>query len=272
MGYQLQAVRCRDSQERMSAKSNKPIIGVPVNYTPPTENMSGLFVTSEKYAGVSMEISDGAPILIPAFGDTTHFNSILNSIDGLLLTGGRANIEPHHYGGPAFPNDEIIDPKRDQTVLPLVRGCVERGIPVFGICRGIQEINVAMGGTLHYRVHALPGKNDHRMRRDTEIQEERFAPRHQISLTPDGYLCRLLGKSETTVNSLHAQSVDRVANGFVIEAISPDGVIEAIHMPNAKRFTVGVQWHAEWKAQEHELASKLFRAFGDAAHEYARAK
>jgi putative glutamine amidotransferase len=219
-----------------------------------------------------MEISDVTPILIPAFGGVTNFESILNAIDGLLLTGGRANIEPHNYGGPAFPDDEIVDSKRDETVLPLVRGCVERGIPVFGICRGIQEMNVAMGGTLHYRVHVLPGKNDHRMRRDTEIQAERFALRHQISLTTNGYLHRLLGKTETMVNSLHAQSVDRVADGFVIEALSPDGVIEAIQMPKAERFTLGVQWHAEWKAQEHDLARKLFGAFGGAAHEYARAK
>ncbi len=256
----------------MFTKLKKPIIGVPVNYTPPTENMSGLFVTSEKYARIAMEISDVVPILIPAFGGATNFETVLNIIDGLLLTGGRANIEPHNYGGAPFPDDEIIDPQRDETVLPLIRGCIERSIPVFGICRGIQEINVAMGGTLHYRVHVLPGKEDHRMRRDTEIQSERFALRHQISLTPDGYLCRLLGKTETKVNSLHAQSIDRVAEGFVVEALSPDGIIEAIHMPKAERFTVGVQWHAEWKAQEHELARKLFRAFGESAHEYLRTK
>ena len=257
---------------RMSIKCKKPIIAVPVNYTPATENMSALFMTAEKYARVSMEISDTAPILIPAFGDDTHFQSILETIDGLLLTGGRANIEPHHYGGPAFPADEIIDPRRDSTVLPLIRGCIENEIPVFGICRGIQEINVAMGGSLHYRVHVLPGKNDHRMRRDTEIQAERFAPRHKISLTPEGYLHRLLGESETLVNSLHAQSVDRVAKGFVIEAMSPDGVIEAINMPSARRFTLGVQWHAEWEATEHDLARKLFSAFGEAARDHAKTK
>ena len=262
----------RDSQEGMSAKPNKPIIGVPVNYTPATETMSALFSTAEKYARASMEISGAAPILIPAFGDATHFDSILDTIDGLLLTGGRANVEPHHYGGPDFPDEEFIDPERDKTVLPLVRGCIKRGIPVFGICRGIQEINVAMGGTLHYRVHVLPGKNDHRMRRDTDIMAERFEPRHKISLTPNGFLHELLGGTEAMVNSLHGQGVDRVADGFVVEAMSPDGVIEAIHMPEAKRFTVGVQWHAEWQPQEHNLANKLFGAFGDAAHDRASKK
>ena len=219
-----------------------------------------------------MEISGTVPILIPAFGEATHFDSILDSIDGLLLTGGRANVEPHHYGGPDFPDDEIIDPDRDKTGLPLIRGCVDRGIPIFGICRGIQEINVAMGGTLHYRVHVLPGKNDHRMRQDTDIMEERYEPRHSISLTPNGFLHQLLGETETMVNSLHAQSVDRLAEGFVIEAMSPDGVIEAIHMPDAKRFTVGVQWHAEWRPQEHDLANRLFEAFGNAAHDHAASK
>lgn len=262
----------RDSQEEMSAKSKQPIIGVPVNYTPATETMSALFSTAEKYARASMEISGTAPILIPAFGDATPFGSILDTIDGLLLTGGRANVEPHHYGGPPFPEEEFIDPDRDKTVLPLVRGCIERGIPVFGICRGIQEINVAMGGTLHYRVHVLPGKNDHRMRQDTDVMAERYELRHKISLTPNGFLHALLGGTETTVNSLHAQSVDMIADGFVVEALSPDGVIEAIHMPDAKRFTVGVQWHAEWQPQEHDLANRLFRAFGDAAHDHAADK
>ncbi|MBK20475.1 MAG: hypothetical protein CMM52_16720 [Rhodospirillaceae bacterium] len=262
----------RDSQGGMSDKNKKPIIGVPVNHTPATESMSALFMTAEKYARASMEISDTAPILIPAFGEATDIGSMLDLIDGLLLTGGRANVEPHHFGGKAFPDDEIIDPERDKTVLPLVRGCVERGIPVFGICRGIQEINVAMGGTLHYRAHLLPGRNDHRMRQDTELQEERFEPRHAISLTPNGYLHKLLGKTETMVNSLHAQCVDRVADGFVVEAMSPDDIIEAINMPSAARFTVGVQWHAEWKAQDHELARKLFEAFGDAAYDHAKNK
>lgn len=234
--------------------------------------MSGVFMTAEKYARASMEISSTVPLLIPAFGETTNFKSIINTIDGLLLTGGRANVEPYHYGGPKFPADEIIDPARDKTVLPLVRGCIERGIPVFGICRGIQEINVAMGGTLHYRVHILPGKNDHRMRRDTEILAERFEPRHSIYLTPDGLLNSMIGKNETVVNSLHGQSIDKVAKHFVVEAMSPDGVIEAIHMPNADRFTVGVQWHAEWRAQEHDLARELFKAFGDAAHDHATNK
>ncbi len=256
----------------MSSNSKKPIIGVPVNHTPATEEMSALFSTAEKYARASMEISGTAPILIPAFGDATPFDAILDSIDGLLLTGGRANVEPYHYGGPPFPDDEFIDPERDKTVLPLIRGCIARGIPVFGICRGIQEINVAMGGTLHYRVHVLPGKNDHRMRQDTDIMAERYEPRHPITLTPNGFLHELLGQTETTVNSLHAQSVDRVADGFVVEAVSPDGVIEAIHMPQAKRFTVGVQWHAEWLPHEHDLSKELFGAFGDAAHDHASNK
>ena len=255
---------------KMALKNKKPIIGIPVNHTPATENTSALFMTAEKYARVSMEISDTSPILIPAFGKETDFETILNTIDGLLLTGGRANIEPHHYGGEEFPADEIIDPQRDATVLPLIRGCIENEIPVFGICRGIQEINVAMGGSLHYRVHLLPGKNDHRMRRDTEIQAERFALRHEIALTAGGYLHKLLGKKTTKVNSLHAQSINQIATGFSLEALSPDGVIEAINLPTAKRFTVGVQWHAEWRAAEHSLASKLFAAFGAAAHDHAK--
>lgn len=212
-----------------------------------------------------MEGAGGVPVMVPAFGEALCFDSLLDALDGLLLTGGRANVEPHHYGGPPFPDDEFIDPARDSTVLPLIRACIDRGIPVFGICRGIQEMNVALGGSLHYRVHVLDGKMDHRMRRDTDDIELRFGLRHPIRLTEGGYLHSLLGETETIVNSLHGQAIDRPAPGLEVDAVAEDGIIEAVHMPSAKNFTVGVQWHAEWRFEEHELAKRLFEEFGAAA-------
>ena len=254
----------------MSKKPISPVVGIPVNHSTADRPTAPLFTTSKKYAEVVANFSNTTPILIPAFGAKTNFEVILGQINGLLLTGGRANVEPHHYQGSPFPDDEIIDPERDETVLPLVRGCVDRGIPVFGICRGIQEINVAMGGSLHYRIHLLPGKNDHRMRRDTDLIEEKFGLRHSIKLSPDGLLKELSKNDEVMVNSLHGQGIDRIADSFTVEAISPDGVIEAISMQGSESFTVGVQWHAEWAVERHDLSRKLFETFGLAALKHAK--
>jgi putative glutamine amidotransferase len=157
-------------------------------------------------------------------------------------------------------------------VLPLIRACVERGVPVFGICRGIQEMNVALGGTLHYRVNHLPGKMDHRMRRDVETQEEKMALRHPITLTPGGLLSTLVDETELMVNSLHGQGIDRPADGFVVEALSPDGVVEAVRLEGSKGLAIGVQWHAEWDIENHTLSRRLFEVFGDAARAYASAR
>lgn len=209
------------------------------------------------------------PVMIPAFCDEFDVSALTAHIDGLLLTGGRANVEPFNYGGPDFPDDEIIDPARDATVLPLIRACIDKGIPVFGICRGIQEINVALGGSLHYRVHQVPGKNDHRMIHDDDMAV-RFGLRHLISLAPGGYFEGLVGKPEIMVNSLHGQGIDRPAPGLQTEATSPDGVIEAVRLAGADVFTIGVQWHAEYEFQNHALSCSLFTEFGKAAREHAR--
>ena len=210
--------------------------------------------------------SQCVPIVLPALADRIDVESFAARIDGLLLTGGRANIEPHHYGGEPFPEDEYIDPGRDNTVLPLVRACVDAAVPVFGICRGIQELNVALGGTLHYRVHQVPGMDDHRMpQRDDLTTEEIFELRHPVRLASGGTFERLVGRSEVTVNSLHGQGIDRLAARLEVEARSPDGVVEGVRLRHDPTFTVGVQWHAEWKPEEHALSRALFEEFGSAA-------
>jgi len=250
----------------------RPLVGVAATYSTDNPNRFPLHTTSDKYLRSVVDGAGAVPISIPALGDLLDHGRIADSLDGLLLPGGRANIEPHHYGGPPFPDDEHIDPGRDATVLPLVRACVDKGVPVFGICRGIQELNVALGGSLHYRIHMLPGKQDHRMRRDLGTVEERFALRHLIHITPDGLLEELAGERQVMVNSLHGQGIDKPASGLEVEATSPDGVIEAVRLAGAKSFTVGVQWHAEWGFEEHKLSRRLFEAFGEAARERARSK
>ena len=211
------------------------------------------------------------PVMLPPLGDRLDIESFVERIDGLVLTGGRANVEPHHYDGPPFPDDEPIDPERDATALAMVRACVAAEVPVFGICRGIQEMNVALGGSLHYRLHLLEDKDDHRMpRRDDVTVEEIFRLRHPVRLTRGGLFERLAGASEVMVNSLHGQGIDKLADTLEVEAVTPDGVIEGVRLGNDRTFTVGVQWHAEWKPEAHGLSRRLFEAFGRAACVRAR--
>lgn len=249
-----------------------PIIGVAATFTTDNPNRFPLHTTGDKYLRSVIDGAGGMPVSIPALGDALDVGSIAENLDGLLLPGGRANVEPHNYGGPPFPDDEIIDPGRDATVLPLIRACIDKGVPIFGICRGIQELNVALGGSLHYRIHLLPGKEDHRMRRDVDTIEERFALRHSIYLTPGSLFSNLVGETEVMVNSLHGQGIDRPADGLAVEAISPDGVVEGVRLTAARSFTVGVQWHAEFGFEDHELSGRLFREFGAAARSRARSK
>ncbi len=254
----------------MDDQCRKPVIGIPSSrFMNQGARMHG-YSTGERNVMALLEYSDCIPIQLPPIGDRCAIQQLTQMLDGLLLPGGRANVEPHHYGGPAFPEDEIIDPGRDGVVLKLIPACLEAGVPMFGICRGIQEMNVALGGTLHYRVHMLDGKLDHRMpRRDGLTTEEVFALRHGISLESGGLFSQLTGgKSEAMVNSLHGQGIDRPAADLRIEAISEDGIIEGVRV-NADTFAVGVQWHAEYEPQKHELADALYTEFMRAAAQRA---
>jgi putative glutamine amidotransferase len=211
------------------------------------------------------------PFLIPVLGEGHDARSLASRLDGLFLPGGRPNIEPHLYDGPPFPDDEFRDPARDATTLPMIRACLELGVPIFAVCRGLQEINVALGGSLHYRIHLVDGKMDHRMPKEGDM-EAKFGLKHLISLDPDGMLASLVDETEVKVNSAHGQGIDRLADGLAVEALAPDGIIEAVRVENAKTFTVGVQWHAEWRFDEHDLALALFKSFGDAARERRSAR
>ena len=222
--------------------------------------------TGERNVHSLLTMVDCIPMLLPPIGTAVDVFELVSHIDGLVLTGGRANVEPHHYNAPPFPEDEIIDPGRDALVLPLVRACIAERVPVFGICRGIQEINVALGGSLHYRIHQLSGKNDHRRpRREDVTTEEIFRPNHMVRLSRDGLFHALTGQEEIVVNSLHGQGVDRLGEGLVVEATSPDGVIEGLRYNADAQFVVGVQWHAEWQPDKHALSGALYVAFGQAA-------
>ncbi len=216
---------------------------------------------NERYPNALLDATGCLPILIPAVGSKVDLCVILDRVDGLLLTGSPSNVHPNHYGAEPSHPDILHDPDRDATTLPLIREAVQRDLPILAICRGIQELNVALGGTLHQRVHELPGRLNHRSRKDSP--DGPYGPAHSVLLTPGGLLVSFAGTAEVMVNSLHSQGIDHLATKLRVEAVAPDGQIEAVSLPGAQ-FVVGVQWHPEFKVLENPLSQALFSAFADA--------
>lgn len=246
----------------------RPVVGIPTGLIYLPEHSIPQHSVGDRYIQAVRVASGVDPLLIPALADATDYGVLADRLDGLFLTGGRANVEPHHYGGPDFPEGEFRDSARDNTVLPLIRACIDRAVPIFGVCRGHQEINVALGGSLHYRVHVVDGKLDHRMPTEGDM-DTRFALAHDLALTPEGGFAGLIGDTAIKVNSAHGQGIDRLAPGLKVEAMAPDGIVEGISVPDCGAFAVGVQWHAEHRWAEHRLSSALFKAFGRAARQRA---
>jgi putative glutamine amidotransferase len=243
----------------------KPLIGIPAD-----RRMLGLHpfhCVGEKYINAVAEGAGAIPLLIPSLGDGLDLEAILTRIDGLLLTGSPSNVEPHHYQGPASTPGTWHDPHRDATTLPMIPHAVKAGLPILAICRGFQEMNVAFGGTLHQKLHEVPGLSDHR---DDESQplEVQYGPAHEVALAPGGLFQRLANANRMTVNSLHSQGVDRLGKGLIVEATAADGVIEAFRVADAPSFAVAVQWHPEWQFASNEFSRALFAAFGEATRRY----
>jgi putative glutamine amidotransferase len=245
----------------------RPVIGIPAC----VKEADGLpfHAVGEKYITAVAHAAGGLPWVIPALGSFYDIPDLVSRLDGLLVTGSRSNLEPHHYGRALERAESPKDPARDATALPLIREALAQGVPIFAICRGLQELNVALGGTLHQQVHLIPDKFDHRMVQGLPY-EEAYGPRHPVALTPGGLLHRLIGKAEVPVNSLHWQAIDRLADGLRIEAVAPDGVIEAVSVREAGSFALGVQWHPEYRATENPVSMVLFRAFAEAAERQAK--
>lgn len=221
----------------------------------------------------AVRVGAGAlPVILPALGTIDALDTLLDRLDGVLLTGSPSNVCPSHYGGPPPRAGNLADPRRDATTLPLLRRAIERGVPLLAICRGIQELNVALGGSLHQHLHEVPGRADHRSDK-SRPWAERYAPRQEVRLQPGGVLDRLLdGADVLLVNSLHAQGIDRLARGLRVEAVAPDGTIEAVSVVGAATFALGVQWHPEWNVARDPISRRLFAAFGAAAREQRAAR
>ncbi|EBA03071.1 hypothetical protein RB2150_17004 [Rhodobacterales bacterium HTCC2150] len=216
------------------------------------------------------QVAGCMPLVVPADTNYASVEEWLEICDGFLLTGGRPNVHPEEYGEEETEAHGTFDRPRDGLTLPLIRACVERGQPFLGICRGFQEVNVAMGGTLYPEIRDLPGRLNHRMPPDGTM-EEKFALRHSVNFTKEGPFAALLGEDEVMTNTLHGQGIKVAGERVIVDGMAPDGTPEAIHIKDAAGFTLSVQWHPEWNADQDPVSKKLFTAFGEAAHAWAKA-
>jgi putative glutamine amidotransferase len=244
-----------------------PLIGIPAD-----RRILGphpFHCVGEKYITAVAQASGCIPVLIPSLGADADLDGILEHVDGILLTGSPSNVEPHHYAGQASDPDTLHDPHRDATTLPLIPRVVAAGMPLFAVCRGFQEMNVAFGGSLHPEIRELPGRINHRMPRleNGEIHpdlEVVFADRHEVRLVPGGAFAGIFGCETIRVNSLHGQGILDPGVRVVVEGVAGDGTIEAIRIADAPGFALGVQWHAEYDPQSNRVNQALFEAFGAA--------
>ncbi|MGH7154955.1 MAG: gamma-glutamyl-gamma-aminobutyrate hydrolase family protein [Acetobacteraceae bacterium] len=241
----------------------KPLIGISCCIKQFAASGMPNHAASDTYIRATDQIVHGVPVLIPASETAADIETLLDRLDGIILTGSRSNVQPSLYGGPPHPEGVPEDPARDAATLPLIRAAVARGLPVLAICRGLQELNVALGGSLYQRIQDLPGRLDH----STPMQpfsKIRTGKAHAVRVVPGSWLHRLAGATEIAVNSLHNQGIDRLAPGLVAEGAAPDGLIEAVRVANAPGFAVGVQWHPEYDFPTDALSRRIFEAFADA--------
>ena len=246
----------------------RPVVGV-IGNAHRVENRFNIHGVGERNLRAVAEVAGALPLMFAGTPHVTDVAALLQAVDGILLTGARANVHPSRFRKEPHPAHEPYDEDRDALALALVEACVDKGIPIFGVCRGFQEMNVAYGGTLHPEIRDLPGRMNHRMPRleTGEIHPDPaviFADRHDVSLIPGGTFAQILGCECIRVNSLHGQGILEPGDRIVVEGVAEDGTIEAIRVAEAPGFALGVQWHAEHNAQGNSVNRALFQAFGEA--------
>ena len=224
---------------------------------------------SNTYVRATDHVVGGVPVLVPANGALADIATLVSRLDGLILTGSRSNVRPDHYEGPPHAEGTPEDPARDATTLPLIRAAIAAGLPVLAICRGFQELNVALGGSLDQRIQDLPGRIDHSTPSDQKLPRIRVAKAHGVRLVPGSLLATIAGGTDITVNSLHNQGVDRLAPRLVAEGWAPDGTVEAVRVRDAIGFAYGVQWHPEYDWERDAISRQLLERFGQAAEGWA---
>jgi putative glutamine amidotransferase len=243
-------------------KHKRPIIGIPACIKMLGEHP--FHAVGAKYVDAIVNAADCIPLLLPAIGDKQDIATILELVDGVLLTGSVSNVAPERYGKTLSSAEmaEKLDTARDATTFPLIEATIAADKPILGICRGFQEMNVAFGGTLHQEVHTQTHLMDHREKAGSlDVQ---YGPAHVVKLIENGVLRSLIGKNEIVVNSIHGQGIAHLGDGLSIEAMATDGLVEAIRVTGTKNFALAVQWHPEWKVTENPQYMAIFKAFGDA--------
>ncbi len=249
----------------MTIQSNRSLIGVVSDRRMQGEHP--FHMVGEKYLQALVDGADAYPVVLPSLAEGFDVLDILNRLDGLFLTGSLSNVEPHHYMGDPSDPGTWHDPERDLAVLALIPAAIRVGMPLFAVCRGFQEVNVSFGGTLHQRVHEVPGYRVHQENPDDPL-EVQYGPSHEVNFVDGGLLHSITGRKSATVNSLHSQAVDTLGDELELEARAEDGLVEAFTVRDAPGFTLGVQWHPEWKVLDNPVSSSIFRAFGDACRTY----
>lgn len=253
----------------MAPNGPLPLVGIPCDIREIAPHP--FHAVGEKYINGVAHGALAIPLLIPGFGggrdmapldDLIDIDDLLDGLDGIFLPGSPSNVGPHHYGGHEPRPTTLLDPQRDTLAMPLIHRTIARDMPLFAVCRGIQELNAAMGGTLFQHVEEIPGRIDHRA--PDVPRDEQYKVTHDIAVTHGGLLHSITGKTHYMVNSLHGQGIDRLADGLTVEALADDGQIEAVSVTGAPTFQLGVQWHPEWRFQERAEDHALFTAFGEA--------
>jgi putative glutamine amidotransferase len=250
----------------MTKAMTKPIVAVSTDVRQ-FENYTW-HAAPAQYLEAALDVAGVTPLLLPSFGPRLDLESLLDRVDGVMLTGSKSNVDPALYGGEATDANGPYDRERDATTMPLIRLAVARGVPLLAICRGVQELNVALGGTLDSEIQEIEGRIDHRAP-EGAAQDERFAIRQKVEIRPGSCLAGVFGArdagGEIMVNSVHRQAVGRLGDRLQVEAVAEDGTVEAVSVIDAPAFAVGVQWHPEYWAKTDDASARIFRAFGEAA-------
>lgn len=250
-----------NNTEKTSKAQRKPVVLM----TTGTYERNGhpYQVMTHKYIMPLTDISNCVPLLVPTCCGVEDLEAYLSMADGVYLTGAGSNIDPALYGQENMTPKKAQDKNRDNFDLPLIHAAIKRGLPILGVCRGLQEINVALGGDIYQKVYTQPGFMDHREDGDDSI-EVQYGDSHPINLVPNTWFADLLQQPSITVNSLHGQGLKTLGRGIEPLAHAPDGLVEAFHIPALPQFTLAVQWHPEWQATENPSSVRIYQAFGDA--------
>lgn len=242
--------------------------GLPVVLVPACNRTLGAHpfqIAGQKYLD-AVRLAGALPLVVPN-ASPDELDALLDLADGLFLTGSPSNVHPSHFGQAVHDPSLPLDPRRDDWTLAAIPRALARGLPLFAVCRGFQETNVALGGTLHQAVQDVGRYADHRARPEDPV-EVQYGPAHPVTVQPGGVMASLFGAVDLTVNSVHGQGIDRLAEGLRVEALAPDGLVEAFSMPGTPAFNLGVQWHPEWQAATNPVSITLLRAFGAACQDY----